>query len=130
MTLLIGLFIGQSYFINDVSQNFLIFQLILNTFKIPAGLAETIVAWQSKRLLNEKIRTPTTSNNSLSPKLKWHSSEMRVEFKGSCLNQYKVTFTPSNLVNLIIVYELDRWSQGLNTYFTLKNCFSRTIRLR
>ena len=34
---------------------------------------------------------PTTANNSLSPKLKWHNSRMRVEFKGSCLTQDKVT---------------------------------------
>ena len=37
-------FIGYSYFINNGSQNVLVFQPILNTFKIPASCAETIVA--------------------------------------------------------------------------------------
>ena len=44
---------------------------------------------------------------------------MRVEFKGSCLKQNKVTFTPRNLVTLSIVYELDTWSRDLNTDFTI-----------
>ena len=35
-----------------------------------SGLTETIAAWQSKELSNEKIRPLTTSNNSLLQKLK------------------------------------------------------------
>ena len=70
---------------------------------------------------NEKIRPPTTSNNIRSPKLKWHNSRIRVEFKGSCVKQVKVTFTPNNVVNLFIVYELDRWSKDLNADLTLKD---------
>ena len=56
-------------------------------------------------------------NNSLSPKLNWYNSKLRVEFKE------KVTFTPRNAVNLLINYELDRWLQHLNANFTLKDCF-------
>ena len=107
----LSLFIGQSYFFNDGSQNFFIFQPILNTFTKPVGLTKTIVVWQSKGLSNVKIRTPTTWNNSLSPKMKWYNSKIRVEFKGSFLKQDKVSFTPNSVVNLFIVYELGRWSQ-------------------
>ena len=64
---------------------------------MPTGLTETIVAWQSKDVSNEKIRPSSTSNKSLknfkSLKLKRHNSKIRVEFKGSCLKQDKVTFT-------------------------------------
>ena len=52
-----------------------------------------------------------------------NNSRIRIEFKGSCLKQDKITFTPYNVVNLFIVYELDRWSQDLNAEFTLKDCF-------
>ena len=48
-------------------QNFLIFHPIINTFTIPAGLIETIVACKSKGLSSEKIRPLTTANNSISP---------------------------------------------------------------
>ena len=43
--------------------------------------------------------------------MKWYNSKIRVEFKGSCLKQDKVSFTPNSVVNLFIVYELGRWSQ-------------------
>ena len=35
-----SLFIGQSCFVNDRSQNFLIFQTISNLFIMPAGLTD------------------------------------------------------------------------------------------
>ena len=123
-----SLFIGQSYFVNDASQNFLIFKPISNTFARPAGLTETIVAWQSKVLSNEKTRPPTTSNNSLSPKQKRNYSKIRVKFKGSCLKQDKVTITTRNAITLLIVYELDSWSQDLNADFTLKSCLFRAVK--
>ena len=54
---------------------------------MPAGLTETIVAWESKGSLNEKNKPPTILSNSLSPKLKLDNSKVRIEFKGSCLKQ-------------------------------------------
>ena len=56
------------------------------------GLTETIVAWQSKGLSNEKIRPPTSLIYSLSPKLKWHNSTIRVELKGSYLKTRQSNF--------------------------------------
>ena len=65
---------------------------------MPAGLTNTIVEWESKELSNEKITPPTTTNNSLFPKLRWtNNSKIRVEFNGCCLKQDKVAFTPSFL---------------------------------
>ena len=57
---------------------------------------------------NEKIKPPITANYSLPLKLIWmNNSKIRVEFKGSCLEQDKVTFTPRNVVNLFTAYQLD-----------------------
>ena len=84
-----------------------------------AGITETIIALESKGLSNGKVKPPTTTNNSLSLKLKEHSSKRRVEFKGRCLKQDKITFTLRNVVNLFIAYELDRRSLDLNVKFTL-----------
>ena len=96
---------------------------------MPTGFTESLVAWQPKTLSNENISCPTTSNNSLSSKLKWYNSEIRLEFKSSCLKQDKVTFTPNNVVNLFIVHELNRWSQDLNGEFTLKGCLFGAVTL-
>ena len=82
-----------------------------------AGLIESIIARQVKGLSNEKIWPLTISNNSLCPKLKCHNSKIRVEFEGSCLKPDKVTFIINNVVNLFIVYKLDRCSQDLNANF-------------
>ena len=82
-----------------------------------AGLIESIIVRQPKGLSNEKLLPPTILNNSLSPKLKCHNSKIRVGFEGSCLKPDKVTFIPNNVVNLFIVYKLDRWSQDLNADF-------------
>ena len=53
-----SLFIGQSYFGNDGSQNFLIFQPIYKTYTTFAGLPNTITELESKRLSNENITPP------------------------------------------------------------------------
>ena len=61
---------------------------------MPACIADSIVAWESKGLSNEKFKPFITANNSLSPKVRYiNNSRIRVEFKGSCLKQDKVTFT-------------------------------------
>ena len=88
-----------------------------------------IKASQSRWLSNEKIRSPNTADKSLYPKLKWYSSGIRVKFKGSYLKQNKPNCTSGHMINLFIVYELDAWSQGLNTVFTLKDCLFAAVKL-
>ena len=108
----------------------LIFQPIQKTLTTFPGLDNTIAQWGSKGLSNEKINSPYTTNHKLSPKIVWMNySRIRLEFKGSWLKQDKVTFTPNNLVNLFIVYEVDRWSGDLNSGFTLKDCLFRPAKL-
>ena len=86
-----SLFTGQNYFFNDGAQFYLIFQLLYYTLK---GLhdIEKIVSWKSKGLSAEKLSTPTTTttDNSLSPSMKWYeNSNFCLVFKGSCLKQKK-----------------------------------------
>ena len=59
-------FIGQSYFFNDGVQLYLIFQPHYYTLK-RLGDTVKIVSWKSKGLSTEKLTTPTTTDNSLSP---------------------------------------------------------------
>ena len=46
-----------------------------------------------------------TANISLSPKLKWNSLRIRIEFKRNCIGPDKITFPLRNIVNLFIVYD-------------------------
>ena len=79
---------------------------------------------------NEKLTPPYTANKSLSPKLIWSESRIRLKFEGSRLKQEdKTPFTPKNVVNLFISYELDTWSQYLNSDFPLKDCLFGSVKL-
>ena len=120
----------QSYFNNDGSQNYLIFQPIYKTITTFSGLPDTISQWEFKGLSNEKFAPPFTLNRSLSPKLvSMNNSRIRLEFKGSCSKQDNEPFTPNNIVNLYIVYKLKIWLQDLNAEFTLKDCLFGAVKL-
>ena len=71
-----------------------------------------------------------TANKSVTPKLIWNNSRIRLKFEGSCLKQEdKTPFPPNNVVNLFIVYELDTGSRDLNTDFALKDCLFGSVKL-
>ena len=84
-------FRGKSHFEEDGTQNYLIFQLICRYFKRVAGVGNGnyIYFWKSKRLSNENIAAPTTSDYSLNSQLSYLGYKVRVEFKGSRLKQDK-----------------------------------------
>ena len=53
---------------------------------MPVGGTETIIAWKFKGLSYKIIKSPTGTDKSVSPKLKWlHNSKIAVEFNGSYL---------------------------------------------
>ena len=58
------------------------------------------------------------------------NTRIRLKFKGSGLKQEDTTpFTPKNVVNLFIVYELDRWLRDANISLTLKYRFFEAVKL-
>ena len=64
------LFIGESYFFNNGAQLYLIFQPLYYTLGLSSS--QKIVAWKSKGSSTEKIVTPTTADNNLSPRVEWY----------------------------------------------------------
>ena len=83
---------------------------------------------QSKGISNESIKLPTTSDNSLNPKLSYHGTKTRVQFTRSCLKQPNFTFTHKEIVNIYIVYELRASSSHISDP-TLKNCLFGAVTL-
>ena len=53
---------------------------------------DRVLSWQSKGISNESIKPPTTSDNSLNPKLSY-GTKTRVQFTRSCLKPSNFTFT-------------------------------------
>ena len=74
-----------------------------------------------KRLSDENITVPTTTDYSLTPKLSYNGTKTRVEFSGSCLKQNKTTYTYGKIVNIYIVYEISK-NYNRGGYSTLENC--------
>ena len=72
-------FIGQSYFNNDGPLLYLIFQPNYKTVTTFSGLPITISEWESKGLSNEKCKPPYTANESLSAKLLWNESRLKIK---------------------------------------------------
>ena len=84
------------------------------------GVIDRVLSWQSKGLSNGSIRPPTTSDNSLNPKLSYYGTKIKVQFTGSSLKQAKFTFTHEKIVNIYIFYKLGASSFHISDP-TLKN---------
>ena len=80
-----SLFIVQSYFNNDGSQNYLIFQLLCYTLK-RLGNTKKVVSWKSKGFSDEKPTTPASLSLSIN---RYENSKFYLMFKGTCLKPKK-----------------------------------------
>ena len=99
-------FIGKSHFEGDDTRNYLVFQPINRYFKVTAN-TDYVSSCKSKGLSAESIRSPATSNNSLTPVLNYYGTKTRVKFNGSCVQQPKLLYTHGTIVKIHILYELD-----------------------
>ena len=113
-------FIGKSYFEEDGTQNYLVFQPISRYFKIITN-TDYVSLCKSKGLSDESITPPTTSDNIFTPALSYYSTKIRLKFTGSGLKQDKITYTHGKTVNIYTIYELSA-SGSFNNDPTLKNC--------
>ena len=93
---------GKSHFEEDGTQNYLVFQPLNKYFNVIAN-AKYISSWKAKGLSDETIKPPATSGNSLTPALSYFGTKTRVNFRGSCLKQDKITFNHGKIVNIYIV---------------------------
>ena len=120
-------FIGKSHFEEDGVQNYLVFQPMYIYFKTDSSYH--ILSWTSKGLSDESIKPPSAPNNFLTPSLNYLRSKIRVKFSGSCLKQDKVTYTHGKLVNIYIVYEINKKDNTVISDPTLENCLFGAVTL-
>ena len=76
----------------------------------------------------ESAKPPSTSNNILNPLLDYVGTKARVEFKGSCLKQNKFSFDLRKIINIYIVYKINK-NFNISSYPTLENCLFGAIKL-
>ena len=83
----------------------------------------------SKGLSNENITPPSARNNFLSPSLNYLGTKIRIKFSGSCLKQEKITYTHGKIVNIYIVYEINKKDNTIISDPKLENCLSGAVTL-
>ena len=122
---------GKQYFDEGSGkQNYLVCLPMRKYYKLNSfvGVIDHVLSWQSKGISNESIKPPTTSNNSLNPRLSYNDTKIKVQFTGSCLQQPKFTFTHKKVVNIYIAYELGA-SSSRDSDPTIKNCLFGAVTL-
>ena len=100
-------FIGKSHFEEHGTQHYLVFQPMYKYFKRVAN-PDYILSWRSKEFSDENSTPPSARYYFLNPSLEYLGAKPRVRFSGSCLKQDKVRFTHEKIVNIYIVYEVNK----------------------
>ena len=77
---------------------------------------------------DESIKHPSTTNNILNPSLNYVGTKSRAEFEGSCLKQDKISFDHEKIVNIYIVYEINK-NFNISSYPTVENCLFGAVKL-
>ena len=121
-----GYFIGKSHFQEDRTQNYLVFQPMYRYFGLIPNTSN-ILSWQSKGLSNEKFNPPNTN---FSPSIDHVGNKIIVKFNGSCLKQsYKISYTHKKIVNIYIVYEINKKDNTIISDPTLESCLFDAVAL-
>ena len=83
-------FIDKGLFEEDGTQNYLVFQPLSKDFQAIAN-TDYVSSWKSKGLSAETIKTPSISDNSLTPALSYYDTKTIVKFTGSCCKQSRIS---------------------------------------
>ena len=68
-------------------------------------------------------------NNFLNPLLNYLGTKLRVRFSGNCLKQDKLTHKHDAIVNIYIVYEIDKNDNTTSSDSTIENCLFGAVTL-
>ena len=93
------------------------------------GNSDYVLSWKSKGLSSESITPPSAPNSFLSPSLNYLGTKIRVRFCGSCLKHDKITYTLGKIVNIYIVYEINKKDNTITSDPTLENCLFCAVTL-
>ena len=92
-------FRGKTHFEDGGTQNYLVFQTAYWYFKTISINDNNIFSWKSKGLSDKSIKPPK-SDKMLNPSVNYVGTKARVEFKGDCLKQEKISFGHGKIVNI------------------------------
>ena len=88
------------------------------------------MSWKSKGLSVESIIPPSAHNNFVNPpSLNYLGTKIRVRFTGNCLKQPEISYTHGKIVNIYIVYEINKKNDTIISDPTLENCLFDVVTL-
>ena len=77
---------------------------------------------------DESIKSHSALHNFLSLSLNYFGTKTRVRYSESCLKQDKSTYTQGKIVNIYILYEINK-NSNTSSDPTLENCFFGAVTL-
>ena len=86
------------------------------------------MSWEPQGLSDQSIKAPTITNNVLNSLLNYVGSKIRARLTGDCLKQEKIEYYHRKIVNIYIVYEIEK-SVNISSYPTLENCLFGAVKL-
>ena len=113
--------IYRSSFEDGGTLNCSVFQSTQRYFKRVSNTNDHILSWNSKGLCGKIIKPPSTSNNILNSLLNYVGTKIRIAFKGSCLEQDKISLNHGKIVNIFIVYQIIK-DFNKSSFPTPENC--------
>ena len=121
---------GKSYFNEDGTQNYYIFQPISKSLKVAYVNDVNYILSRISRGLNDiKTESIKTNNYTLSPGMDiYDTSKIRIKFNGSFLNRFPPAILHGDIVNIYIVCEVTSDDSSVN-YPTLENCLFGSVKL-
>ena len=82
-----------------------------------------------KDYIMKKIESIKTTNYILKPHFDvYNMDRVRIKFNGGFLNRFPPTLLRAGIVNIYIVYELEK-SENISSYPTIENCLFRSVKL-
>ena len=115
-------FRGKSHFKEDGTTD------IIKGLIISASNGKYINFWNSEGLSDENVTPLTTNGYILIIKLGYFGTKTRVELRGSCFRQDKITYNHGKIVNIYIVNEIKQ-NYNISRYLTLENCLFGAVSL-
>ena len=120
-------FRGKIHFEEDSTQMYLVFQPMCRYFKRVVNY-DFILEWKSKGWYDENIKSPSALHDFLNIPLNYLGTKARARFSGSCLKQDKTAYIHGKMVNIYIVYEMNK-NDNTSGGPPLENCLFDTVSL-
>ena len=120
-------FSGKDYFDNDGAQNVLVFRLVFSSFKRSGA---NISSWRSSGIYDDGnvILTAVSNSSSVVPRLINENGKLKVSFSGNLLKQTKVAYNHGRIINIYIVYKLQKRSND-DADMTLENSLFGAVKI-